>query len=177
MILKPCRYISTYLTAFFALPVKLSSGKELNHEEVINQLDDQTVSYDVSLGFNGLFTELLRVSIKVETSQYGAAVAWLHDLLYGSRFDRERLAVAVAKIQQNLPELKRDGSSVLSAVAAEQLYASNSTSKAGALLDQLEFIPKLSKQLQETPDEVIAKFEEIRKYSKCPDSDYVRSRS
>jgi Zn-dependent M16 (insulinase) family peptidase len=134
---------------------------------VINLLDDETVSYEVTLGFNGLFSDLVRVSIKVETERYASAIAWLRDLLYGSRFDRERLSVAVAKIQQNLPELKRDGSTVLSAVSTGQLYGPNCTSKAGAVLEQMEFIPKIAKRLQDEPDAVIAEFEKIRGYCEC----------
>jgi Zn-dependent M16 (insulinase) family peptidase len=160
------RYISVYLVAFFTLPLKRSNGEELDHEQVINKLDDETVSYEAALGFNGLFTELFRVSIKVETGRYAEAVAWLHDLLYGAQFDRERLAVAVAKIQQNLPELKRDGNTVLGAVSTGLLYGPNSTSRAGTLLEQIDFIPKITKKLQDEPDAVVASFEQIRKHRK-----------
>ena len=46
------------------------------------------------------------------------------------------------------------------------IYDDSSTSRAGGVLAQAEFIPKLLKALQESPNEVIANFEEIRKYSK-----------
>ena len=45
------------------------------------------------------------------------------------------------------------------------IYDDSSTSRAGGVLPQAEFIPKLSKSLEESPSEVIADFEEIRKYS------------
>lgn len=76
-----------------------------------------------------------------------------------------RLQVTIAKIQQTLPELKRDGSNVLSAVSAQQLYGKNSTPTAGGVLEQTEFIPKITKQLQDEPDVVISKFEKIRELS------------
>ena len=47
------------------------------------------------------------------------------------------------------------------------MFDDSSTSRAGGTLPQAEFIPKLLKSLQESPSEVIADFEEIRKYSKC----------
>ena len=56
----------------------------------MNRLDNDTVSYDVGLGSNGRYMETLRISIRVEKSQYETAVAWLRDLLYGSKFDKER---------------------------------------------------------------------------------------
>ena len=70
--------------------MKRQSGEHLTHEEVVDQLDDQTVSYDASLGISGRFAETLRVTIRVEVAKYELAVAWLKDLLYGSEFVKER---------------------------------------------------------------------------------------
>ncbi|THV04852.1 hypothetical protein K435DRAFT_774162 [Dendrothele bispora CBS 962.96] len=161
-------HISTYLSAFFSLPVKTSSGHSLTHEEVINKLDDETVSYEIGLGIANSFAETLRVSIKVETAAYETAIAWLKDLIYGSEFTKERLQVTVAKIQQSLPELKRDGNTVLGSLWADLLYSEASTSRAGGVLPQIDFIPKLAKQLQEEPDQVLSDFEEIRKHMTNP---------
>jgi len=44
------------------------------------------------------------------------------------------------------------------------MYAENSTSRSGGVLPQSEFIPKLAKTLQESPDDVLADFETIRKH-------------
>jgi hypothetical protein len=85
-----CRYISAYLTSFFSLPVTRQSGKRLTHEEVINQLDNETVSYEANLGVGDTFCENLRVSFKVETPLYETAIEWLRDLVYDSEFDKER---------------------------------------------------------------------------------------
>jgi len=76
---------------------------------------------------------------------------------------KQRLQVVLAKIQQSLPEMKRDGSNVLSSLWATLFYAENSTSRSGGVLPQAEFIPKLAKALQDAPNEVIADFEEIRR--------------
>jgi Zn-dependent M16 (insulinase) family peptidase len=72
------------------LPVKRHSGEHLTHEEVVNKLDNETVSYDCGFGMYNQLCENLRVSIKVEKALYDAAVAWLRDLVYGSVFDKER---------------------------------------------------------------------------------------
>jgi len=162
--------------------VKRQSGERLSHEEVVDQLDDQTVSYDVSLGISGGFTETLRITIRVEVAKYELAVAWLRDLLYGSEFTKERfvrpsykrlssddcwirLQIVVAQIQQALPGLKRDGSTVLSAVSSELLYAGNSTTRASGVLIQSDFIPSLAEKIHSSPEEVTQMFEEIRKNS------------
>ncbi|KAF5377430.1 hypothetical protein D9615_005325 [Tricholomella constricta] len=160
--------ISTYLSAFFALPVRRQSGERLTHEDVVNRLDNETVSYDVALGISNSFTDTFRASIKVETALYETAIAWLKDLIYGAEFDEDRLQIVIAKIQQSLPELRRDGNNVLGSVWADLVYNEDSTSRAGGILPQMDFLPKLAKQLQDNPAQVIADFEEIRKYLTVP---------
>ncbi|KAJ7293661.1 Metalloenzyme, LuxS/M16 peptidase-like protein [Mycena rebaudengoi] len=160
--------ISTYLSTFFALPVVRESGERLTHEEVVNKLDNETVSYEVGLGVSSLFSDLLRLTIKVETANYETAVAWIKDLMYGAEFDKERLQVTIAKIQSSLPEMKRDGNTVLGSLWAEQLYSEASTSRAGGVLPQIDFIPKIAKQLAESPEQVVADLQEIRKFATDP---------
>jgi len=82
--------MSAYLSSFFSLPVQRQSGIRLSHEEVINQLDNETVSYEIGLGISDSFSDTFRVSIKVEIAQYEKAIAWLKDLVYGAEFNEER---------------------------------------------------------------------------------------
>lgn len=83
-------YLSVFQNALFSSPVRRANGEELMHDEVVDQLDRDTVSYDTSLGFGSSFTETARISIKVETEHYGTAVSWISDLLNGIVFDVER---------------------------------------------------------------------------------------
>ncbi|CCM05163.1 uncharacterized protein FIBRA_07372 [Fibroporia radiculosa] len=161
-------HMAVYLSAFFSLPVNRSTGEQLTHEQVVNQLDNDTVSYESSLGVGTAFMETLRVTIKVESGRYEAAVAWLKDLVYGIQFDKDRLQVTIAKVQQSLPELKRDGDTVLSSISSELLYSENSTSRHGGVLPQIKFIPMLAQQLQDSPQDVINDFEAIRKHLTDP---------
>ncbi|KAJ6503445.1 Metalloenzyme, LuxS/M16 peptidase-like protein [Mycena vitilis] len=160
--------ISTYMSAFFALPIVRQSGERLTHEDVVNKLDNETVSYEVGLGLANSFAETFRVSIKVETAHYETAIAWLKDLMYGAEFNKERLQVTIAKIQQSLPEMKRDGNTVLGSLWADALFNEASTSRAGGILPQNDFIPNLAKQLSESPEQVIADLQEIRRYATDP---------
>ena len=59
--------------------------------------------------------------------------------------------------------MKRNGKTVLSAIASEQLYDETSTPRAGTVLKQAEFIPGLIQKLQDEPKKVTAEFEQIRK--------------
>lgn len=87
------RHISTYLAALFSLPVTRSNGERLSHEEVVNQLDNDTVQYEVNLGVNGAFAETVRVTIRVEVAQYDSAISWLKDLMYGAEFTKDRFVL------------------------------------------------------------------------------------
>ncbi|KAG6845767.1 hypothetical protein H0H87_003821 [Tephrocybe sp. NHM501043] len=160
--------VTVYLSSFFSLRVKRQSGENLSHEEVVNKLEDETVSYDVGLGMSNAFTDTFRVSLKVETAHYETAVAWLKDLICGAQFEKDRLQIVIAKIQQSLPEMKRNGDNILGSLWAELVYNEDSTSRAGSVMSQLEHIPRLAKQLHESPLEVIAQFEEIRKHLTDP---------
>ena len=79
----------------------------------------------------------------------------------------KRLQTVVAQIQQSLPGLKRDGSTVLASVTSELLHDENSTSRAGGVLIQSEFNKSLSERILEAPEEVIKEFESLRQYSEC----------
>ncbi len=92
----------TYVDTFFSLPIVRHNGVRLTHEDVVNQLDNDTVEYRVDLGIFGFFSESFRVSIEVEVAAYETAVAWLRDLIYGSEFDKERCVFLLIDISRSI---------------------------------------------------------------------------
>ena len=68
-------------------------------------------------------------------------------------------------MQQALPGLKRDGSTVLSSVSSELLYAGNSTTRASGVLIQSDFVRTLAEKIHNSPEVVTQQFEDIRKNS------------
>ncbi|KZW02722.1 hypothetical protein EXIGLDRAFT_732962 [Exidia glandulosa HHB12029] len=162
--------LSVYVASFFSLPVTRSDGTKLSHEQVIDQLDNDTVLSDASIGAGGSFSQLFVPGFKVEASKYETAVMWLKDLLFNSHFDVERLRIAVAKIQQSLPETKRDGQKVQGSILASMINAPSSNSLASHIETQLEFIPKVAQRLQDEPEAVVAELELIRKHLTSPEA-------
>ena len=76
-----------------------------------------------------------------------------------------RLSVIVAKMLQELPFEKRQGSSIARAWINKLAYDSDkATSEACALLHSLEFIPAVAEALEKDPESVIAKMNELRQY-------------
>jgi len=75
------------------------------------------------------------------------------------------LAVIVAKQLQELPYEKRQGNSVARAWINKLTYdLEKSTSEACSLLSLLEFVPKTAKALEDEPDVVVQRLEEVRQY-------------
>ena len=65
---------------------------------------------------------------------------------------------------QGLPELKRDGDTVLASYTSELLYNQSNTSRANSVFEQMRVIPELVRELHENPEKARAKFDEIRTY-------------
>ena len=66
--------------------------------------------------------------------------------------------------------MKRDGDTVLNSVNAELLYDETSMTRMGSVVPLIDFVPKLSQQLQESPSEVVKDLEEIRRYGEIHSS-------
>ncbi|TYJ56451.1 hypothetical protein B9479_002854 [Cryptococcus floricola] len=162
--LKP--YLALFQNALFSLGVKRADGTVLSHEQVVNQLDDLTVSQLAHFEIKGNFAEVMVVRLKVQKDQYEEAVQWLRDLLTGVIFDKERLGVIIAKLTQELPQEKRDGNTIAVAFANQLTYdSSKSASQTCDLLARLEFIPRVGEMLAEggaKAEEVVNALEELK---------------
>lgn len=85
-------------------------------------------------------------------------------LSFYSDHEYDRLEVTVAKIQQSLPEAKRDGNAVVGALSETMLFSSASSSRAGAVLELMDFIPRLAETLKSSSEEVINNLESLRQH-------------
>ncbi|PLW42340.1 hypothetical protein PCANC_10506 [Puccinia coronata f. sp. avenae] len=135
--------LPAYLQSFFSLPVVRKDGQRLKYTEVVQELDRETVEYDINLG--SPITQTVEMYLKVEKSKYATAVGWLGDLLWRSQFDADRLRISTAKILQTLPARKRRG--------------------------QRRIMPSCRPgETQSDPDAVIAQMEQLRTHLLKPSS-------
>ncbi|OCF75418.1 cytoplasmic protein [Kwoniella mangroviensis CBS 8886] len=166
-------YLNLLISSIFSLGVNRADGTQLSHEQVVDQLNDLTIWQQACFEFRGGFAEVLCVHFKVETKRYEEAVAWIRDLMTGVIFDKERLSVIVARLLQELPQEKRDGSEVAVAWANRLAYDETiSSAQKCELLSRLEFIPKAAELLEKEPETVIKALEELR--SKLIDPSKIR---
>lgn len=59
-------YGRMYMDTIFSSPIRIDDGNHINHDDVIQKLDLDIISYDASLGYQASFREYIVVTIKVE---------------------------------------------------------------------------------------------------------------
>lgn len=153
-----------YLSVLFSLPIVKQDGSStaLTYEQVVKGLDEDTLEYGVSLGSGG-FGELVCVELKLERANYEKGIAWLRDLLLGSQFAIDRLKVSISKIIQSLPEQKRNGHTIASALSRSLTHdAEKSTNLANSILKLVKTMPELQERLNTEACKVVQDFERIR---------------
>lgn len=157
-------HMQLYLSVLFSLPITKQDGSEasLTYEEVVKGLDEDTLEYDVSLGSGG-FGELVCAELKLERANYEKGIAWLRDLFWGSQFAVDRLKVSISKIIQSLPEQKRNGRAIASALSRSLTHdGDKSTNLANSILNLVQTMPALQETLNTDPQKVVDDFERIR---------------
>ncbi|KAL4982587.1 Metalloenzyme, LuxS/M16 peptidase-like protein [Aspergillus falconensis] len=153
--------LSVYTEAFFNLPVE-RDGKTIDFEQVVVELERDTVGYSIE-GARGLGnSEMLRISFQVELEQYSTAVAWLREISWNTIFDVKRLRTITSRLLSDVPDAKRSGDDMLAAVHAMVHYAAESIVRARSTLVKARYLKKIKRQLVEDPDVVVARMEEIR---------------
>ncbi|KAL4949336.1 Metalloenzyme, LuxS/M16 peptidase-like protein [Aspergillus filifer] len=154
--------LSVYTEAFFNLPVT-REGKTINFEQVVVELERDTVGYSIE-GARALGnSEMLRISFQVELEQYSTAVAWLKELSWNSIFDVKRLRTITSRLLSDVPDAKRSGDDMLAAVHVMVHYAAESIVRARSTLVKARYLKRIKRQLAEEPETVVARMEEIRK--------------
>lgn len=84
----------------------------LEYEQVVVQLEKDTVNYSIDSGTYMDCPETLRIKFQVEPEKYEATIKWFRVFLWESIFDPKRLAVTVAKMISDIPDEKRAGKQV-----------------------------------------------------------------
>ena len=150
-----------YLEAFFVLPIE-RDGKKISFEEVVTELDRDTVGYGIDFGSNLGSVEGLKVSFQVELEKYETAISWLRELLFDAIFDVERLMAINERLVADIPEAKRSGNDMLTAVHLMVHLLPESTGRASSTLVKALCLKRIRKMLLSEPEAVIQQMEELR---------------
>lgn len=125
--LKPLLIV--YLTNFFNTPIK-RDGKRIEFEQVVTELEQDTIEYSAESGRIIGNSEMIRIKFVVEPEKFETAVKWLAVMLKDSIFDEERLTTTVIKMLADVPDEKREGNNMAGAVDATIHYAPSSSIRA-----------------------------------------------
>ncbi|OOQ83254.1 zinc metalloprotease [Penicillium brasilianum] len=161
--------LSIYTEAFFNIPVE-RDGKTINFEQVVVELEKDTVGYGMDTGRALGNSEMLRLSFQVEREKYEAAIAWLQELCWNSIFDVERLRAITTRLLADVPDSKRSGDDMLAAVHVMVHYDQESIARARSTLVKARYLKRVKRLLAEKPEEIVSRMEEIRNSLFQPDN-------
>ncbi len=65
----------------------MREGKRLEFEQVVVELEKDTVGYTIDSGSSIGNPEVLRIKFQVELEKYETAIRWLKEMLWQSIFD------------------------------------------------------------------------------------------
>lgn len=101
--------LSVYLENFFNSPV-LRNGRKLDFEQVVMDLEKDTISYGIQSGSHLGNPEVLTIQFQVEAEKYETAIQWLKDLLFHGIFDLTvPLSVLLAQHEAKLTVAENQG--------------------------------------------------------------------
>ncbi|KAL8673723.1 MAG: hypothetical protein Q9168_001884 [Polycauliona sp. 1 TL-2023] len=153
--------LSVYLENMFTSPIE-RGGQRIEFEQVIMELERDTVGYAIGLGSALGNPEVVNMRISVEVEKYASAIEWLKEIIWSGIFDVERLASTTARMLADIPEAKRSGNNMLSAVEEMIHSAPASVVRARSTLVTALYLQGVRRILKENPDIVIGQLRQIR---------------
>lgn len=154
--LKPL--ILLYAVNLFATPVT-RDGKRVEFEDVVLALEKETVAYGVNfIGSNG---EMLSIAMDTEPENYESVISWLRTILFDAIHDTERLLSQLSKILAEIPDEKRSGNAMVSAVYSMLQFKQESSIRARSTLSKATFMKRFKKLLKIDEQAAIAQFSQL----------------
>lgn len=147
---------------FFNTPIN-RDGKRVDFEQVVMELEKDTIQYSIESGNRLGDTESITLRMQVEPEKYATAVNWLKTMMFDSVFDVTRLKASISKQIADIPEAKRDGRTMANEVEMAIHNDPSALLVAKRTLVRAVYFKRLKKLLEKDPDTVVSWFEEVRK--------------
>jgi len=145
----------------YKLPATLENGEQLSKDDLVNRLQDETVSYSSGVGLlGGSIPQMSYVSVQVENGPDGSGFAtglqWIRRVLYSTTITEESVKTAVQRLISEIPPQIRYGPGIMGAVASELTYcAEKSNSLACNVFRQKPFLSKIYEGMESGDDSAI----------------------
>jgi Zn-dependent M16 (insulinase) family peptidase len=161
----PVKYkplLPIFADIFFNSPVS-RDGQRMEFEEVVKQLEKDTISYHISSSSRLGDYEGVAIQFQVDREKYPTIISWLRTLMFDIIFDPVRIKAATVKALADIPEAKRDGRAMAQEVDMAIHFKPESYLAAKRALVKAVYLRRLKKLLEKDPDTVLSWFEELRK--------------
>ncbi|KAL9129924.1 MAG: hypothetical protein Q9217_001772 [Psora testacea] len=151
-----------YMENFFAAPM-MRDSKRIDFEEVIMELERDSVGYGIDSGTSLGNSETINVFMQAEVEKYETAIRWFQELMFQSIFDIGRLDATLARLLAEIPDEKRSGSDMANCVDEMIIASPASIVRARGTLVRAVYLKQVKKLLQTEPETVISQLKEINK--------------
>ncbi|CCH44812.1 hypothetical protein BN7_4381 [Wickerhamomyces ciferrii] len=131
----------------FTLPLEIN-GKTIPYEQVIKDLQNDTVEAYFYTAFNNQFSELIDAKIQVKKQDYYKAIDWFKKIFWNTKFDESRIKVTVDKLLNALPSTKRSGMSMLTSLTVRTSFTERSIKHAKDSLYTENFFKEISSKIE-----------------------------
>eukprot|EP00743_Colponemidia_sp_Colp-15_P003789 GILK01004087.1.p1 GENE.GILK01004087.1~~GILK01004087.1.p1 ORF type:complete len:1022 (-),score=207.76 GILK01004087.1:87-3122(-) len=149
-------YLPLFCSVLFQLPL-VRNGVTLSHEDVIKELQAETVTYSADIGISGgIFScgemgQAIVLTVKMESSRYSKAVQWIQEIMTQSQFTVERLKIVASKLINDITSSKRSGSAVgVAGLRCLTFDANQSNAAVVTFGKQNRFLTELVAKLEDT---------------------------
>lgn len=153
--------LAIYLDNVFNSPIT-RDGKRVEFEQVIMDLEKDTISYSAEAGSSISNPEVLLIRMVVEAEKYEFAVRWLKGLLWDGIFDLTRIKATTTRLLAEIPDEKRSGSSMLYAAECMLNTAPSSITRARGTLVRAVYLKRIERLLATSPSTILSQLETIR---------------
>lgn len=153
--------LAIYIESFFSMPL-LRNGKTISFEQVIMELERDTVGYEIESGADFGNSETITIKMQVAAEKYQTAIQWLRRLMWSSVCDLERIKATTTKLLADIPEDKRDGENMVTSIELMVGTAPSSVARACNTLVKAVYLKRIRSLLEREPQTVIDQLKEIK---------------
>ena len=153
--------LAIYMENFFNTPM-IRDGERIGFEQMIMELERDTVAYDMELGHAMGNSETIIIKLQVEVEKYQTAIQWLRDLIFSSLFDAEKIRATTKRLLTEVPDDKRGGEDMCYATELMIDAAPSSITRACNTLVAAVYLKRVTSLLKRDPDLILNKLKTMR---------------
>lgn len=150
--------LSLYLANFFTTPVT-RDGKRVEFEDLVAELDKETVAYAVRSSYGN--QQMLTLSFRTEPESYETVISQIRTVLFDAIHDPVRLHASLTKLLADIPSEKREGDSMAWCVNAMISTTRAANRRAMNVLTKTLYLKRLRKLLKQDEKAVIGKLQTL----------------